>query len=485
MENLEPFDPIQDSYENSAEGARQPGVESTVNQEPVRYRLPNLHFRHAEFISKRGFSNGLLRIPQEIFERYIAAYEETKRLGLVISKMEKEADQKDKKIKDIEEDRDKLMTEIIQQKQESAHQDTQKARYSGLLQQLQHRLQDIKAQFQNNYPVYGWIGTLLFLGAGFIFIKTDISIINTIAFNGLDMKPAEASIFALGFALLAIILKPLVDRIFEKPYQNGKTYWMHGLLISVGLITISALWIMGAYRNQAFVASKDKEVIESRLEHLNDELNRGLRASPDPEIIDLEKELKRVTASFSSPLVKWLFISSSILFAIAGAICFSIGVPSFRMHANRVSGKAACYFQKWYFQRRWKRSDEYWRRAENGWKIAEQRLAVLPNLAILQAEFKRIILDIQIAHAAQHQAHTDSVLAIYQDNYERGQRYIPSEEELAKFELLLAEQSGIIKPNYQLNRQFSGSNLFNSQYLHEYIRQKIHLENKQKNSGNV
>lgn len=466
--------------QNLPDHSSKPKVEIHTDGSMVNYTLPGLHYRYAELIRKRGFSNGLLRIPQEVFEHYITAYEENKRLGIVISKMEQDRLLKEEKIHKTESERDQLLAAIVRKKQEDNRQKENKTKFSDLAQKSEVQLELIKEQFEKNYPAYGWIGTILFLIAGLAFIFTDISIIKSIAFLGFDLKNDEALIFAIGFASLVVILKPLVDRVFEKPYQNNKKLAMHGLLIFIGLSTILALGFMGAFRNQAFVASVKKDNIESELERLNAEVDSRLRSSSDPEILKLEENLESITAGASGDLVQWIFILSSILFAVAGAICFSIGVPSLRIHTNRLSGKVMLYFQRIYFLRKLKNADKHWRLAENQWKIAEQRLALLPNLTILEAELKRIINEIQVARAAQHQVHTEAVIAIYRDNYQRGERYIPSEEELAQFEMLLSEQSGIKQRNFQLNRQFSGSNLFNSQYLHEYIRQKIHKDNKQK-----
>jgi hypothetical protein len=469
--------------DNSFDDTPKSRIEITPEGERLTYSLPSLHYRYAEHIGKRGFSNGLLRIPPETFEKYIEAYEENKRMGVVISQMEREAQGKEDKIRNTESERDRLMADIVRKKQERARQTEEKDRFADRLQKIGERMEEIRQQFKNQDLAYGWIGTFLFLTAGLIFIITDVSIIRTIAYMGFDLLNQEALIFAIGFASLAIVLKPLVDRVFEKPYQNENKLPMHRLLIFIGLATVLALGLMGKFRNDAFLANK-REALEEEFERLDNERSRGERDISDPEILELEEKLKTLPETSSSDTVMYIFISSSILFALAGAICFSIGVPSFRSHANRVSGKTALFFQRRYYLRRLEQADKGWRFAENEWKISEQRLALLPNLAILEAELKRIINELQLARVVQHQAHTEAVLAIYRDNYHRGERYIPTEEELAEFEILLSEQNGIKQKNFQLNRQFSGSNLFNSQYLHEYIRQKIHKDNKQKVTQN-
>lgn len=461
-----------------------PRIDITPDGEPLTYSLPSLHYRYAEHIGKRGFSNGLLRIEQQTFESYIEAYEENKRIGAMISKMESEARQKEQKIQTTEEIRDVLQANIIRKKQEQDREEKEAARLKIGWQELQERLVAVRDNFVNNGPAYGWIGTLLFMAAGIIFILTDISIIETIAGDALDMGPKEAGTFALGVASLAIVLKPLVDRVFEKPYQKGNTVWMHGLLITVGVSTIILLGVMGAYRNDAYIANKSKEQLTEEIRFIKQQMGKGEYTGSDTDLEQKQEELNKVIEVFNSKKVMIIFIFSSILFAVAGAICFSIGVPAFRKHTNRIIEKYSLMWQIWRSHKRVAQADKNARFAENEWKIAEQKLPLLPNLTILEAELRRLILDIQVARAAQHQAHTAAVLAIYRDNYQRGERYIPSEEELAQFEVLLAEQNGIKSRNYQLNRQFSGSNLFNSQYLHEYIRQKIHKDNKSKNAQN-
>lgn len=484
MDEKNNFQPEAPQYDPISKNTTDPRIDITPDGEPLTYSLASLHYRYAEHIGKRGFSNGLLRIEQQTFESYIEAYEENKRVGAMISKMESEARQKEQKIQATEDIRDVLQANIIRKKQEQDREEKEAARLKIGWKELQERFTTARSNFVNNGPAYGWIGTLLFIAAGIIFIVTDISILNAIAGGPLNMDKTEAAKFALGVAFLAIVLKPLVDRVFEKPYQRGNTVWMHGLLITVGLSTIILLGVMGGYRNDAYIAEKREQQLKDEIGVIEEQIGKGEYTGSYTELEQKQKALNEVREKFDNNKVMLIFIFSSILFAIAGAICFSIGVPAFRKHTNRIIEKNSLMWQIWRSHKRVAQADKNARFAENEWKIAEQKLPLLPNLTILEAELRRLILDIQVARAAQHQAHTAAVLAIYRDNYQRGERYIPSEEELAQFEVLLAEQNGIKSRNYQLNRQFSGSNLFNSQYLHEYIRQKIHKDNKSKNAQN-
>lgn len=459
-------------------------IEITPDGGPVTYSLPSLYYRYAEHIGKRGFSNGLLRIPQETFEKYIEAYEENKRLGVAISMMEVEAQVKGQKIRQTEELRDQLQATIIRQKQESEQQEKTQSQFRQTLNEIRDRLNTLQEKFRDMPPAYGWIGTILFIAAGVIFIITDINIIRTIARSALNMDPDEIFIFALGVAFLAIILKPLVDRVFEKPYQEGRRGWMHGLLIIVGVSTVLMLGLMGAYRNDVRNALKERTTLKVKKAEIEEEIGLGNQTSKDQEYEEVKRQLEVAENKLSSGKVTWIFILSSVLFAVGGAICFSIGVPALRQHTNREIERLRLRWQYRKHNKRLAVAERNFQEAENAWKIAEQKLPLLPNLIILEGELRRLKQDIQVARMAQHQFHTEAVLAIYRDNYQRGERYIPSEEELEVFEAMLAEQNGVQSRNYQLNRQFSGSNLFNSQYLHEYIRQHIHKENKQKSSHN-
>lgn len=418
--------------------------DDSSRKEPIQYWLPSLEYRFSEIVKKMGFENGLLRLDKVIFEKYIEAYEENKRLGLLISRLEKEAEEKEKEFLKTTQDRADWMATVIRKKQEHDHQLEEKRRFERLLQYWKEQYQKAMNIFSENRPAYGWVGTLLLVAAGVIFILTDISIIKVVAYAVLDMGGNEPLIFAIGIGFLTIVMKPLVDRVFEKPYLQGNRLYMHGLLIFVSLLTILALGLMGNFRY--------------------DDLLHSLIGDDS------------IGSYYGKGYVAWMFILTSILFAIAGAICFSIGMPVFRQHTNFMANRISIQFKKRYCQNKINRANQKWREAENDWKIAEQKLLLLPNSFILEAELKRLKLDIEIARAAQHQAHTEAVLAIYRDSFQRGERFVPSEEELHKLGLVIPIEQNPYK--YLLDRKSSGSNLFNSQYLHEYIRRKIHDKNK-------
>lgn len=205
-------------------------IKESTNEGNIYY-VPRKDYQPSEEVRNRGFHNGILRVAPDAYVTFLAESEKKNRLARYVRFLQEEIarkqaedisvrGQKDQYERDQIEGENRLAANAETEratKEESAELSTQKKAY------LEKR--------EAIRPLYGWLATVLYLGAGFVFMATDFSITKSIAWNTLDMPDdpvakwlplGEATIFALGLAFLAFVFKPAVDRIFEQPYFQEK-----------------------------------------------------------------------------------------------------------------------------------------------------------------------------------------------------------------------------------------------------------------------
>lgn len=154
--------------------------------------------------------------------------------------------------------------------------------------------------------------------AGLFFIAGDVIMSREIVANALKLRgDVEPWIFAIGLAMLAILLKPAYDRLVETPYWNGNRGIFAGVIGVCSAGALATLWILGAFRSTAFVSN-------ARIQRLTAEL---MQASDPSAIGAIQAEIGTIQQGLiESPLGYWAFVVSGVLFAVAGAVCLGIGV---------------------------------------------------------------------------------------------------------------------------------------------------------------
>lgn len=162
----------------------------------------------------------------------------------------------------------------------------------------------------------------LYTVAGFFFIAGDIIMSREIVASALKIRgEVESWIFAVGLAMLAVLLKPAYDRLVERDYWAGRKHLFAGVISVCALGGLATLWVLGAFRSAAFASN-------NRIQRLTSELAR----TSDPATI---QELQRQISSLQQdliggPLAYWAFALSGVLFAVAGAVCLGIGFTHLR-----------------------------------------------------------------------------------------------------------------------------------------------------------
>ena len=189
-------------------------------------------------------------------------------------------------------------------------------------------------------------GSLVYAGlytfAGLFFVAGDVIMSREIVANALKLRgDVEPWVFAIGLAMLAILLKPAYDRLVETPYWKGNRGAFAGVIGLCGAGALATLWILGAFRSTAFVSN-------ARIQRLTADL---MQASDPTAIGEIQAQIGAIQQSLiESPLGYWAFVVSGVLFAVAGAVCLGIGIRHgrdayhirYRLHRARRGFLAEC-----------------------------------------------------------------------------------------------------------------------------------------------
>ena len=270
-------------------------------------------------------------------------------------------------------------------------------------------------------------GSLLYASlysiAGIFFIAGDVIMSREIVANALKLPGSvEPWIFAIGLAMLAILVKPAYDRLVEERYWNGESGWFAGTIAVCSIGALSTLWILGAFRSTAFVSN-------TKIQRLTTEL---LRTEDPAQIAQIEAQIGALQQSLiESPLGYWAFVLSGVLFALAGAVCLGIGFRHIR----------DAYHLRWslYRSRNELRAErievsESLRSIQNDierFRVeqsrARQSLNDQPPLKALR-EKREMLQEEEQALLDEHaEAHADYVEALYRRAYKQGEQGIPSQ----------------------------------------------------------
>lgn len=287
-------------------------------------------------------------------------------------------------------------------------------------------------------PDYSLLAGLLFLVAGISFLAGDLIISHEIVAYALNIRNTnEAWAFAVGLAMVSILLKPAYDRLIEQPYQenprqNGRRY--ERFKITLSIFSVLTLAVLGWFRYEAYRTDQLKAAINKSVRQL--QLNTDPTATTpvlSPAMLSkIEKQLSESSelnlALVNSPWALLSFVLSGILFALAGAVCLGIALPVlsafwFRwLQADIGLGK---------LRRRLKRLDKEITPLDA--QLAEQRtqqnvlqhnLDLLPDLNELKKKRQTLTTDLNELLAELKLAQTDSRISNFNDGYGQGEAVI-------------------------------------------------------------
>jgi hypothetical protein len=273
-----------------------------------------------------GHLDGNRGVPKEHFANYIESSVELEHLETEIASVEAENLRLRESASDIRSARGRL-ADLHHRKQVG-----------------QARLEELRSRFQRDETTLGTkieefanarhkgsvAYSIIYGTAAALFILGDIVITQTIVADAMELptRPllgvpglSDAMLFALGLAMVAILLKPGYDRLVERPFHEGRERPFQVAIGVAAVLALSTLLVLGIFRTEAHQA----ELIGQMLEE--GQRPAGVNGS-------LEDVILGVAGSFWS---KAAFVLSGVLFAVGGTICLGIGMRYFHgvVHGRR------------------------------------------------------------------------------------------------------------------------------------------------------
>ena len=299
---------------------------------------------------------------------------------------------------------------------------------------------------------YSLVGGLIFVSAGLCFIFGDLIISHEIVAYALNIRDnTDAWAFAVGLAMVSVLLKPVYDRLIETPYVNErataqKTYGRFKTILAV--FSIVTLAILGYFRYEAYRTDKLKEAINKTIKNLQntspiDPLTGLPQVLDQPTVQRIGRELQNFDALnldlVNSPWALLSFVLSGVLFAVAGAVCLGIGLPILQK-----------YWLKWLqidprlwrLRRRKNNLNRLLKPLQKEWadmitqkRVVENELTQLVPLADLRTQRDAAIKLLQNLIDATKAVESDYRVAAYNDGVSSGEktREMMSDEEFNQF----------------------------------------------------
>lgn len=287
-----------------------------------------------------------------------------------------------------------------------------------------------------NESPYSLLAGILYLFAGVAFVTGDLIISHEIVAYALNIRDNyEAWAFAIGLAMLSVLLKPAYDRLVEQPYltdyspKTKKTYAVfQGFLL---VFSVATMLILGWFRYEAYKTDKLKESINKQIKAMqldSQSIDPTVPTNNQALIQKMDEQLKAYDKLnidlVNSPWALMSFVLSGILFAVAGAICLGIAFPILQAYWYRwlQSGPTILRIKKKNLKliEELKLAEEELAKQNIQKNILENDLALLPNLAELRAERKEIIAHIEDMLNRSKVADQDRRINTFDDGLEKG-----------------------------------------------------------------
>lgn len=312
--------------------------------------------------------------------------------------------------------------------------------------EIDTQTEELKEKRASKAPSYSLIAGLIFLAAGISFIAGDLIISHEIVAYALNIRNSnEAWAFAIGLAMLSVLLKPAYDRLVEEPYHSdtpkAKSRYA-GFKLILSIFAIVTLIVLGWFRYEAYRTDKLKEAINKSVKNLQLNAVDPLTGAP----VDSPALTKKIEQALqnsdqlnldlvNSPWALLSFVLSGVLFAIAGAVSLGMALPvlqGFWYRWLQIDPKLARLRRR---RRRILKQMEPLQQVVTQHMtqktVLENEIELLPKLEELKAEEAKVRSEIEALENERKQALTDSRIQSFGDGYAHGQvtRDVMDEEE--------------------------------------------------------
>jgi hypothetical protein len=277
-----------------------------------------------------GFTNGLLKIDPAFFNLWIEAFDQEKLYDQKLLNLKKQKEGLRARIIQTAQQRELLEKAVVSNDRLGVETKRKIGQLDERMAVQQEQEETLEQAIEDSTPHYKAASVVLFLFGGLIFIMADILFSQNVLTNVLDMPGWEAWILAIAVGAMTFAIKPAVDRVFEQPFIKGENKFRnHAFLIVVSLLILTALGMLGAFRNYAQYVTEEIARVQEDMFIIQSREAEGITATDPEKLKQLEKDLQRFNKElYLDWRVQTGFILISILFALAGAICFSIGLPA-------------------------------------------------------------------------------------------------------------------------------------------------------------
>lgn len=354
---------------------------------------------------------------------------------------------------------------------------------------LLERLEQERKEVVELKPEFGWLVALLFILAGGVFIATDFAISRDIFQSFLNMDEKEAMIMAAGLALTSFAIKPLVDRFLEKKFHQGIWKPMLYTLVGTSFFLVVTLGASGYYRIDALQTHRYLKNQENKLQALQEKSEDITYVSTEEDLAQtralLEEINKLERALLEDPAILLVFVLSSILFVIVGAICFSIGFTGFRPHARKFTfWTYKIPKRKWNarcLERKLEQLQEKYNNLREQQEVLVQRIAHLNSVDALREKLAALEQKLTDLYHEYFKRRKEANQALYRTAYQRGREYdLSSKPYLHVTRIMSTSKPSSTNGSTRRYVSASGSksksedsNSKNMKYLHQIVREKI------------
>ncbi|WP_460638712.1 hypothetical protein [Larkinella harenae] len=402
---------------------------------------------------QHGYTSGVEGTDRQTYEGYLSSQVSDEWINERVENKRDEIRQIDQQVADTSAQRrsayDRLQEHVMQTTLAGKEND----RLEEAIKAVDEERDTLKERRQDTASEYSLFAGFIFVAAGIAFVAGDLIISHEIVAYALNIRNnVEAWMFAVGLAMVSILLKPAYDRLVEEPYISNsspeavKRYgWFK---MGLAILSIVTLVILGWFRYDAYRTDKLKEAINKSIKNI--QLNATPLDPTNPNPVADQKVLQRIEQQLqqsdelnlqlvNSPWALLSFVLSGVLFALAGAVCLGIGLPVLQKFWFRWLQADP---RLWRLRRRRKRLDKQLQLAQQEVakhltqkNIMDHELAVLPSLDELRQRKQQLTNEIDQLLEDRKLARTDSRIASYNDGYEKGlaARQAMSEEEYNQF----------------------------------------------------
>jgi hypothetical protein len=172
--------------------------------------------------------------------------------------------------------------------------------------EIKNEIQTLESRRRLIDPENSWFVASLLLISGFAFIVADVLITKDIMEQVLSLSKSDSWIISISISLTVFGIKPVIDRVFERPrWEQNKIVRNNVLLIVTGILILILLALLGYIRVKGY------------------------------SIIVVGANSDALLEIFKNPSLLAVFVIASMLFAIVGALCLSMGFRSLEQNNER------------------------------------------------------------------------------------------------------------------------------------------------------